>query len=116
MQFICCMRGRGGGYRQPFSGRSRRALRGRGGGYRQPPSSRSRRTLRGRGDLDHGGLRRAPAFITQPRVLSQGSANDSDTPGTRALWSKLREIAQLQESDPSVALACAGTPTLTAAP
>ena len=34
---------------------------------------------------------RHPSF--EPRAQSQGSADDSDTPGTRALWSKLREIA-----------------------
>ena len=50
----------------------------------------------------------------EPRVQSQGSADDSDTPGTRALWSKLREIAQLQESDPSVALAIESSPIILA--
>ena len=43
-------------------------------------------------------------------VQQEDSVNIPDTPGTRALWSKLREIAQLQDSDPSVALALAATP------
>ena len=51
-----------------------------------------------------------PARIERHRVQQEDPANISDTPGTRALWSKLREIAQLQESDPSVALALAATP------
>ena len=38
-------------------------------------------------------------------VQLEDSINISETPGTRMLWSKLREIAELQESDPSVALA-----------
>ena len=43
-------------------------------------------------------------------VQQEDSVDIPDTPGTRALWSKLREIAQLQDSDPSVALALAATP------
>ena len=49
-----------------------------------------------------------PSYLSG--VQQEDSVNIQDTPGTRALWSKLREIAQLQDSDPSVALALAATP------
>ena len=44
-------------------------------------------------------------------VHQEDPGNISDTPGTRALWRKLGEIARLQESDPSVAEVIAGHDT-----
>ena len=59
----------------------------------------------------HGTEVRSEANSTIDSGVQLGDpTNISDTPGTRELWSKLREIAQLQESDPSVELALAATP------